>query len=424
MCGMDLLVHMLCTFQTAAALHSLFLGGEELNLNHGSSQHNGASVVRAQPRNYHSHVGLLHEKSLLCSLCEEVFSGPVTTPCGHSLCLACLCHYWTQHRSTYCLRCRRLFANRTDLSVNRVLAQISDSYKSRPQEPLQEKNFYRREVRESRVFSALVCAMQKSHKVVATAIEERQKNEQKKVESLVKELEIGQLTKETAEPDSLTPEKKSDPCLGVTRIALSEIMAKIKAKVNRLSKSELKQIERYFVDVNLSAQTAHPTLWLSNDRKEVRQSDKRREVADYPKRFERVANVLGEERFSGGRWLGGGEKTEWSLGAVRSSINRKGRFGVCPTNGFWTLSLKADGRYVVNDSPDVVLALEQRPRKVGIFVDYAEGHVSFYCADTGVHIYTFIETFTDRLHPFFCPGRLHAGKNAQPLVISSAFCSI
>ncbi|XP_019752926.1 bloodthirsty-related gene family, member 2 [Hippocampus comes] len=437
-----------------------------------------------------STVSLLPEKSLLCSLCKDIFSSPVTTPCGHSFCLSCLCDYWMRHQSRYCPCCRRLFANRPDLSVNHILAEISDNYKkTRPQkipdeetvinveqmiqERLQkvdrlktslelQKSSYLREVRESqKVFSALVHAMEKSHKAVVAAIEERQKEEQKKVQNLVQELEqeIRELTKESAVSDSLVPEKTSDqqdelkedstnvvppgqavqfkdwsmvtietdPCVGVTRRALSEMMAKIKMEVNRLSKSELKRIQRYIVDVNLSAKTAHPTLSVSDDRKQVRQSDKRHEVPDHPKRFDRVANVLAKESFSCGRsyWeVEVGDKTEWSLGAVRESINRKGRFTVCPANGFWTLSLKMGGQYVANTSPASAVALEQRPRKVAVYVDYAEGRVSFYCAETGIHIHTFTDTFTDSLHPFFCPGRLHGGKNAEPLIISSSFCSI
>ncbi|XP_077415835.1 bloodthirsty-related gene family, member 2 isoform X2 [Vanacampus margaritifer] len=376
-----------------------------------------------------STVGLLPEKSLLCSLCKNIFSNPVTTPCGHSFCLSCLSDYWMRHQSRYCPCCRRLFASRPDLSVNHILAEISENYKkTRPQKPPEEetilnveqmiqlrlqkkgrlknslelqKSSYLREVRESqKVFSALVHAMEKSHKEVVAAIEERQKEEQKKVETLVKELEqeIRELTKETAESDSLVPEKncdqqdelkedstnvvppgppfqfkdwsmitiETDPCVGVTRRLLSEMMAKMKVEVNRLSKSELKRIERYIVDVNLSAKTAHPTLSISDDRKQVRQSDKRHEVPDHPKRFDRVVNVLAKESFNSGRsyWeVEVGEKIEWSLGAVRQSINRKGRFTVCPANGFWTLSLKVGGQYVANTSPVSAVALEQRPRK-------------------------------------------------------------
>lgn len=183
----------------------------------------------------------------------------------------------------------------------------------------------------------------------------------------------------------------------------------------------------FTVDVNLSAKTAHPFLSVSDDRKQVRHTDKLQEVPDNPKRFNRVANVLSKESFNSGRcyWeVEVGEKIEWNLGVVRQSINRKGKFTVCPANGFWTVGLKPGGQYAANTSPVTQLALEPRPKKVGVYLDYAEGRVSFYYAESGVHIHTFTDTFTDRLHAFFNPGRLHGGKNAAPLAVCSNFCSI
>ncbi|XP_065820755.1 bloodthirsty-related gene family, member 2 [Labrus bergylta] len=436
-----------------------------------------------------STIGLLPEKHFLCPLCKDIFSGPVTTPCGHSFCLSCLSNYWSRHQSRYCPLCKRVFADRPDLSVNRILADLSDNYrKTRPEEPPKEetvldieqmiqerlqkierlkyslqlqKNSYLREVRESqRVFSVLVNVMEKSHKALVTAIEEKQTEEERRVETLVEELkqEIQELRKESPESDPQITENsdqsedikqvtvsiisnicpsemkdwskvtiETDPCLGVTRRALSEVKELIKLEVNRLSKSELKRIEKYTVDVNLSAKTAHPSLSVSDGRKQLRLTDKLQEVSDHPKRFDRVANVLAKESFSSGRcyWeVEVGEKIEWNLGVVRQSINRKGKFTVCPANGFWTLSLKPGGQYIANTSPVTPLALGQRPKTVGVFLDYNEGRVSFFCVDSGVHIHTFTDTFTDRLHPFFSPGRLHGTKNTAPLIICSSFCSI
>ncbi|KAJ0057897.1 hypothetical protein NL108_003042 [Boleophthalmus pectinirostris] len=433
-----------------------------------------------------SPISLLSERHFLCTLCRKIFTNPVTIPCGHSFCLSCLSHFWSKHMSRYCPHCKRLFTERPNLSINHVLADVSEKYsKIRPpkepeentvvfdveqmvQERLQkierlkncleqQKNSYLREVRESqKTFSALVSAMEKSHKAVVTAIEERQREEEKRVAKLIKELEqeIQELTKDISETEPTTfaneepsdeteqgsvppcpPEMKDwsrvtvepDPCIGVTRRALWEMVEKIKAEVNRLSKSELKRIEKYTVDIYLSAKTAHPALSVSEDRKQVRHTDKLQEVSENPKRFDRVANILAKESFGNGRYyweVEVGEKIEWNLGVVRQSINRKGKFTVCPSNGFWTLSLKASGQYLANSSPVTHLALDYRPKRVGVFLDYSEGQVSFYCAESGAHIYTFNDKFTDRLHPFFSPGRLHGGKNAVPLILSSSFCSI
>uniref|UniRef100_A0A8C3G2R6 Bloodthirsty-related gene family, member 2 n=1 Tax=Cyclopterus lumpus TaxID=8103 RepID=A0A8C3G2R6_CYCLU len=383
-----------------------------------------------------STISLLPEKHFLCSLCRDIFTSPVTTPCGHSFCLSCLCQYWTRHQSKYCPSCRRVFSDRPDLSVNRILAELSDNYrKTRPQTPPDEEMQMIQERQQKVERFKYALELQKVPCIVDSvvdAIEGRQREEEKRVATLVKEIEqeIQELRKENTDPDPRDWSKvviETDPCVGVTRRALADTMEKMKVEVNRLSKSELKRIEKYIVDVNLSAKTAHPFLSVSDDRKQVRHTDKLQEVPDHPKRFDRVANVLAKESFSGGRcyWqVEVGGKVEWNLGVVRQSINRKGKFSVCPANGFWTLSLKAGGQLVANTSPATPLALEQRPRRVGVFLDYTEGRVSFYCAESGVHIHTFTDTFTDRLHPFFSPGRLHGGKNDAPLIISSSFCSI
>ncbi|KAM9393321.1 bloodthirsty-related gene family, member 2 [Pholidichthys leucotaenia] len=428
-----------------------------------------------------STISLLAEKHFLCPLCRDIFSNPVTIPCGHSFCLSCLCNFWSRHQTRYCPHCRRVFTSRPDLTVNHILADVSENYrKTRPEKPPEEepvidveqmiqerlqkierlkyslevqKSSYLREVRESqKVFSILVNSMEKTHKMVVAAIEEKKGEEERRVETLVKEIEReiqdlrGEVSadlhmsengdqSDNAKQAPVISDMKdwskvtveTDPCVGVTRRALSDILEKIKVEVNRLSKAELKRIEKYTVDLSLSAKTAHPFLSVSDDRKQVRHTDKLQEVPDNPKRFDRVANILAKESFNTGRcyWeVEVGEKIEWTLGVARQSINRKGKFTICPANGFWTLSVKAGGQYIANTSPVTTMALEQRPRKLGVFVDYAEGRASFYCVDSGIHIYTFTDKFTDRLHPFFSPGRLHGGKNSAPLVISSSFCSI
>lgn len=61
--------------------------------------------------------------------------------------------------------------------------------------------------------------------------------------------------------------------------------------------------------------------------------------------------------------------------------------------------------------------MKKIPQKVGIFLDYDEGVVSFYDAEAKTHIYTFTECdFTDSVCPYFNPCVQDNGKNT-PLVI-------
>ncbi|XP_035471696.1 E3 ubiquitin/ISG15 ligase TRIM25 [Scophthalmus maximus] len=69
------------------------------------------------------------EQELTCSICLDLFSEPVTTPCGHNFCQACIGGYWASSPLCTCPLCKQQFHERPQLSVNRVFALIADNYK-------------------------------------------------------------------------------------------------------------------------------------------------------------------------------------------------------------------------------------------------------------------------------------------------------
>ncbi|XP_029111862.1 zinc-binding protein A33-like [Scleropages formosus] len=182
--------------------------------------------------------------------------------------------------------------------------------------------------------------------------------------------------------------------------------------------AELLKAQRYAVDVTLDPDTAHPQLVLSEDRKRVRHENTKQELPDNPERFKRRIGVLGKERFSSGRhyWeVEVGDKTDWDLGVARESINRKGKPTLSPNNGYWTICLRNGNEYKANAESSVSLPLSVKPQKVGVYVDYEEGQVSFYSVEEMSHIYIFTGyKFTEKLYPFFWPG----APNSAPLIIS------
>ncbi|XP_056596726.1 E3 ubiquitin-protein ligase TRIM39-like [Triplophysa dalaica] len=192
--------------------------------------------------------------------------------------------------------------------------------------------------------------------------------------------------------------------------------------IEKLSEAVLKKMQQYAVDVTLDPDTAHPQLILSDDKKHVKIGNIYHELPDNPKRFDRCVNVLGKEGFSSGRFYYEVQvkgKSEWDLGVVRESVNREGQITLTPDDGFWTVVLRNDNEYKACAGPSVSLSLSVKPQKVGVFVDYEEGLVSFYDVENRSHIYSYTDqSFTEKLYPYFSPCLKYYGKNSEPLIIT------
>uniref|UniRef100_A0A3Q2X743 B30.2/SPRY domain-containing protein n=1 Tax=Haplochromis burtoni TaxID=8153 RepID=A0A3Q2X743_HAPBU len=186
-----------------------------------------------------------------------------------------------------------------------------------------------------------------------------------------------------------------------------------------LFEAELKRVQQYAVDMTLDPDTAHQKLILSDDGKQVHCGDRRKQHPDNPETFFKGVCVL--KSFSSGRFyfeVQVKEKTEWALGVVRESVNRKQEIIPSPEKGYWTVGVY-ENICVALEDPEVRLLLQSYPEKVGVFVDYEEGLVSFYDVDRAVLVYSFTGcSFTGKLYPFFCPGvNDDDNDNSAPLII-------
>uniref|UniRef100_A0A674F248 E3 ubiquitin-protein ligase TRIM39-like n=1 Tax=Salmo trutta TaxID=8032 RepID=A0A674F248_SALTR len=308
-----------------------------------------------------------------------------------------------------------------------------------------------REISDSvQVFTDLVRSIERSQAELIEVIEEKQKATETQAEGIIKELEqeITELQRRSTEleqlshtedhlhllqscPSLCTPlhtkdwseiSVHSDLCVGTVRRAVSQVEETILSEVKKLCDAELKRIQQYDVDVTLDPDTAHPKLIMSEDGKQVRHGNTKQHLPDKPVRFSTCPCILGKEGFSSGRFyykvmVKG--KTDWALGVARDSITRKGDIKLNPTNGYWTVWLRNGEQYTALSSPTVPLSLREKPQKVGVFVDYEEGQVSFYDVEARSHIYSFTGcTFTEKLYPYFSPNVNDGGENSAPLIIS------
>ncbi|XP_043533795.1 uncharacterized protein LOC122541244 [Chiloscyllium plagiosum] len=176
------------------------------------------------------------------------------------------------------------------------------------------------------------------------------------------------------------------------------------AKTEGMYHSGYDNTELDCVSVTLDVKTASPWLELSEDLKSLKLTGTRRNLPDTEKRFIDHLCVLGSQGFTSGRhyWEVEVEGNRcWSLGVASESVERKSGVSVIPEDGFWIIEWFED-RFYINSSPQSPLPVGQIPRKVGIYLSYESGTVSFYNVDTKSQLHTFTgNTFTGKLYPFF-----------------------
>lgn len=160
---------------------------------------------------------------------------------------------------------------------------------------------------------------------------------------------------------------------------------------------------------------------MSDDGHQVKYEERKSSHTEGPKRFSPALFILGREGINSGRhyWeVDVGRKTAWTLGVTRASSSRKGEIRLSPEGGYWCLWLK-NGEVKALASCRLPLMLPTQPSKVGIFLDYEGGQISFYDVKARLHLYTFIDTFNDSLYPIFSPCLNLDGKNSAPLIITA-----
>ncbi|XP_026770599.1 E3 ubiquitin-protein ligase TRIM39 isoform X1 [Pangasianodon hypophthalmus] len=159
------------------------------------------------------------------------------------------------------------------------------------------------------------------------------------------------------------------------------------------------------VEVTLDPLTAHPWLLLSDDQKKVQEGLEEADRPYSPQRFDSWPCVLGWMGYTRGRsyWeVDLANNGYWRVGVTTAASKRHGRFPMKPSKGYWTL-WKSTRQFYACTEPETPLPLTLVPRKMGIYIDYEEGQISFYNVENKSHIYTFTGHFRGKLYPLFAP---------------------
>ncbi|KAM9425361.1 E3 ubiquitin-protein ligase TRIM21-like isoform 1-T4 [Pholidichthys leucotaenia] len=568
---------------------------------------------------------LQSEDQFLCSICLDVFTDPVSTPCGHNFCKNCIDQHWNQSVLYKCPICNENFGTKPQLKINTFISEIvsqfrhegqqksssssSEQQAAKPgevpcdictgtklkalqsclvclvsycethlephltmkglkihqltdpvenledrmcskhhkplelfcktdqacvclhctysdhrnhdivplteecegkkadlgkkeaeiQQMIQKRRLKIEEIKESvkkskeaadrekaegvQVFTALKESVERCLNELIKEVEDKQKTAKKQAEDSIKDLEqeISELMKRSSEVEQLlkaedhlhllqsfssleaapptkdwTEVRVRPPSYeGTVMRAVAQLEEKIK---KQMKKFELKWVQQYEVDVILDPDRVHPCLILSDDGKQVKCDDLKKNLQENSDRIYEGFFVTAKQIFSSGRFYFEVQvkgKTEWFLGVHSESDNSEGngsetedtessvdteesehkeeledtegtedKNGSEDTegdeDGFWGVGL-LDGNIVIPaDDNQVLFPPQSLPEKVGVFVDYEEGLVSFYNVDVPALIYSFSGcSFNEKLHLFFSPGENDGGINSEPLIITS-----
>ncbi|XP_064871492.1 stonustoxin subunit beta-like [Oncorhynchus nerka] len=167
-------------------------------------------------------------------------------------------------------------------------------------------------------------------------------------------------------------------------------------------------LRKYGCDLTLDPNTVNRHLSLSEENRKVTWRTEEQPYPDHPERFEDWGQVLCREGLTGRCFW----EVEWSgrracIGVTYKGINRRGGVNDCClgyNDKSWSLSC-SDNSYRArhNNKPTTIDVHPSRPHRVGVYLDWPAGTLSFYRAysDTLTHLNTFTSTFTEPLYPGF-----------------------
>ncbi|KAM9425671.1 E3 ubiquitin/ISG15 ligase TRIM25-like, partial [Pholidichthys leucotaenia] len=74
------------------------------------------------------------EDQFLCSICLDVFTDPVSTPCGHNFCKNCIDQLWNQSVLYKCPSCNENFGTKPQLQINTFISEMVSQFRCEGQQ--------------------------------------------------------------------------------------------------------------------------------------------------------------------------------------------------------------------------------------------------------------------------------------------------
>uniref|UniRef100_A0A3P9K7H8 B30.2/SPRY domain-containing protein n=1 Tax=Oryzias latipes TaxID=8090 RepID=A0A3P9K7H8_ORYLA len=162
--------------------------------------------------------------------------------------------------------------------------------------------------------------------------------------------------------------------------------------------------------LSLDLKTAHKNLRLSDDNREVNAVEEEEQYPDNPDRFDHYQQLLCSHGLTGRSYW----EVEWkgmvSIAITYKGITRKGENADCILGGnnqSWSLFCSGSTYSFYHNSQQTEIAPPSDSNRVGVYLDWPSGSVSFYKISSTydlIHLHTISTKFTEPVYPAFRVG--------------------
>ncbi|XP_027707096.1 E3 ubiquitin-protein ligase TRIM11-like [Vombatus ursinus] len=360
------------------------------------------------------------QKELICSICMEYFTNPVSIECGHSFCHGCLLRSWPGDSPPFfCPECRSVNSRR-DFKANVRLGKLAViAKKLRPDCSQYSEGCAKCEVHQK--VNKLFC--EEDQRPVCVSCSQSQKHEAHRHHCIDEAAEdfrdrlrgtvtdLWRKTEDVVQQISNEKIKFAQDMKGVLNRNKSVLQKEIKTFGIHMAVRPIPGLMEHIfslkVDITLDCNTADPGLIISEDLKSVRYGGVQEEAPNNSGRLRDFAQVLGTQSFISGRYYWEVEvpnNTMWCVGICPESKESQDFFVLRTVRSHNFCYLYVMAQHNLYSKVHTKYRQVSMPNlMVGIFLDYERGEVSFYHVKNRYLIYTFPATaFSRPLVPFFC----------------------
>ncbi|XP_072472892.1 probable E3 ubiquitin-protein ligase TRIML1 [Notamacropus eugenii] len=360
------------------------------------------------------------QEELICSICRDYFTEPMSIECGHRFCQSCLFRSWQEASMPFpCPECRSVFQE-GEFKANVQLGKLADIDKRLTPHCLQHAGSYSKcethqkvqklFCEDDQILICVSCSESKEHKAhILRCIDKAAEDSREKLQESV--TYCWRKTKDVVQQMDNDMMKLAQDMKGVLKrndsVIHKEENVFLINKIVLPIPGILEMLLKFKVDITLDPDTAHPGLIISEDLKSMRYEGTQPEVPISIGRFTYFATALGIQCLLSSRYYWAVEvpdNTGWCVGISNGSPGPEVFFVLMSIESHSGCHLFAIGKPHISSVLHVKYCQNCVSNlMVGIFLDYEHGELSFYNVKERSLIFSFPTTsFSGFFQPFFC----------------------